>query len=411
MNYVIIGNSAAAVGCIEGIRQVDRDGGITVIGSEKHHVYSRPLISYLLCGKTDTERMKYRGDSFYADNGVELLSGQTAVGIDTAAKTVTTDGGKTVPYDRLLVATGSKPFVPPMKNLEKVKNKFTFMSLDSAQALDAALTKDSRVLIIGAGLIGLKCAEGIYGKCGKITVVDLADRILPSILDEDASGIMREYLEEKGIKFILSDSVSEFEDGTAHLNSGGTVDFDAVVIAVGVRPETALAAEAGAEINRGIVTDLHCRTTVPDIYAAGDCATSLDVTTDTERVLALLPNAYMQGECAGINMAGGEKLYDFAIPMNAIGFFGYHIISAGSYDGEEYVEKDGRNYKKLVTRDGVLKGFILMGDVKRAGIYTSLVRSRKPLDEIDFELIKKKPQLMAFTRSERREKLGTAQHK
>lgn len=411
MNYVIIGNSAAAVGCIEGIRQVDKDGGITVIGSEKYHVYSRPLISYLLCGKTDTERMKYRGDSFYADNGVELLSGQTVVGIDTAAKTVTTDGGKTVLYDRLLVATGSKPFVPPMKNLEKVKNKFTFMSLDSAQALDAALTKDSRVLIIGAGLIGLKCAEGIYGKCGKITVVDLADRILPSILDEDASGIMREYLEEKGIKFILSDSVSEFEDGTAHLNSGGTVDFDAVVIAVGVRPETALAAEAGAEINRGIVTDLHCRTTVPDIYAAGDCATSLDVTTNTERVLALLPNAYMQGECAGINMAGGKKLYDFAIPMNAIGFFGYHIISAGSYDGEEYVEKDGRNYKKLVTRDGVLKGFILMGDVKRAGIYTSLVRSRKPLDEIDFELIKKKPQLMAFTRSERREKLGTAQHK
>lgn len=408
MKYVIIGNSAAAVGCIEGIRSIDKDGSITVISSEKHHTYSRPLISYLLCGKTDLQRMKYRGDDFYEKNGVKTMLGSTVVKIDKNAKCVTADSGETVEYDKLLVATGSKPFVPPMKNLDSVKNKFTFMSLDDAQALDAALTPESRVLIIGAGLIGLKCAEGIYKKCAKITVVDLADRILPSILDSDASAIMQEFLEEHGLEFILSDSVAEFEDGKAHLNSGKAVEFDTVVIAVGVRPNTELVADAGGEVNRGIVTDLHCQTTIPDIYAAGDCSTSFDITTDTERVLALLPNAYMQGECAGINMAGGEKLYDFAIPMNAIGFFGFHIISAGSYDGEAYIEKNGRNYKKLVSRDGLLKGYILMGEVERAGIYTALIRNRKPLDEIDYELIKKKPQLMAFTTRERKEKLSMA---
>ena len=122
--------------------------------------------------------------------------------------------------------------------------------------------------------------------------------------------------------------------------------------------------------------------------------------------MALLPNAYMQGECAGINMAGGEALYDKGIPMNAIGFFGLHIVSAGTYDGDEYLETDGESYKKLVTKDGLLKGFIIMGDVRRAGIYTSLIREKTPLDTIDFELIKRSPQLMAFASdSERRGKL------
>ena len=408
MNYVIIGNSAAAVGCIEGIRSVDKNGSITVISNESYHTYSRPLISYLLLGKTDEQRMKYRADSFYADNGCATMFGVTVTKIEYDNKKVLLDNGKSVSFDKLLIATGSKPFVPPMTGLDTVANKFTFMSLDDAKSLQKAVNKESNVLIIGAGLIGLKCAEGIQHSVKSITVIDLADRILPSILDEDGSQIMMEHIEKQGIKMLLSDSVASFTPNSATLKSGKTIHFDALVVAVGVRPNVELAKEIGATVNRGIFADDHCATSLADVYSAGDCAESHDITVDQDRILALLPNAYMQGETAGINMAGGEKLFDKAMPMNAIGFFGLHIITAGSYDGEVYVTKGENSYKKLVTKDNMLKGYIIIGDVKRAGIYTSLIREKTPLDTIDFELIKEKPQLMAFTAPDRAIKLGGA---
>lgn len=406
MNYVIIGNSAAAVGCIEGIRKNDRESAITVISDEKHHTYSRPLISYLLYGKTDEERMKYRPDSFYKDNDVTPILGKKAVKIDTKNRKVMLDDGKAVPYDKLLVATGSRPFVPPMKGLDTVENKFTFMTLDDAKALDSVLTKESKVLIVGAGLIGLKCAEGILDKIGSLTVIDLADRILPSILDETGSELVQKSIEEKGVKFMLGTSAAEFDGNKAKLTNGETVEFDVLVIAVGVRPNTELVKEAGGNVNKGIVTDRFCRTSISGIYSAGDCTESHDITTDTDRILALLPNAYMQGETAGLHMTGTDKPYDKAIPMNAIGFFGYHMITAGSYDGEKTVYADGENYKMLVTKDNLLKGYIMIGDISRAGIYTKLIREQVPLDSIDFELVKEKPQLMAFSLADRKEQLG-----
>lgn len=406
MKYVIIGNSAAAVGCIEGIRSVDEFGKITVVSSEKYHTYSRPLISYLLCGKTDEERMRYRDNAFYAKNKCDCLFHVSVTSVDPQEKTVLLSNGEVLPFDKLLVATGSSPFIPPMTGLENVKNKFTFMSLDDAYALEKALTGESKVLIVGAGLIGLKCAEGIYGKCKSITVVDLADRVMPSVLDKASSDIVKKHIEEKGISFILSDSVSEFKDNTAVLASGKTVDFDTVVIAVGVRPNTKLVADCGGEVRRGIVVDNTLQTTVESVYAAGDCTESRDITDGQDKILALLPNAYMQGEVAGVNMAGGSKEFGKAIPMNSIGFFGLHIITAGTYSGEEYVVSSDKNYKKLVTADNLLKGFILVGDVKRAGIYTSLIREETPLDSIDFNSIKDTPSMIALSEGYRKLKLS-----
>ena len=406
MKYVIIGNSAAAVGCIEGIREKDKKGSITVVSNEIHHTYSRPLISYLLYGKTDEERMKYRPDSFYEDNGITTMLGRTAVKINPDKKTVELDDGTALSYDKLLVATGSKPFIPPMEGLDTVEKSFTFMTLDDAKALDAALTKDSRVLIVGAGLIGLKCAEGIFDKIGHLTVIDLADRILPSILDEKGSELVQKFLEDKGIEFRLGTSAASFDGNKAVLTNGDEIEFDVLVVAVGVRPNTELVSEAGGSVDRGIVTDKYSRTTITDVYAAGDCAKSHDITTGTDRILALLPNAYMQGVAAGRHMTGADMPYENAMPMNAIGFFGYHVITAGNYDGEELVTCDGMNYKKLVVKDNCLKGFIMIGDVRRAGIYTKLIREKVPLDTIDFELISRKPQLMAFSREERAKQLG-----
>ena len=411
MNYVIIGNGTAAVGTIEGIRTVDPDGAITVISDEIYPVYGRPLISYLLLGKTTEDKMlHYRPADFYEKNGVKTLFGRTATKIDSSAKTVLLEGGETVPYDKLCICTGSRPFVPPMEGIDTVPNKTSFMTLDDAKRLDAMLgdQNDKRVLIIGAGLIGLKCAEGIHQRVKHLTVIDLAPRILPNVLTETPAAIIQRHLESKGVQFILGDSVARFDGNTATLQSGGTVDFDILVVAVGVRPNTELAAGAGCEVNRGIHIDEHSATTVPDIFAAGDCTVSHDIASDTDRILAILPNAYMQGETAGKTMAGGHACFDKAIPMNASGFLGLHMITAGSYDGEQYLEHDGENYKLLVTRDNHLVGFILIGDVDRAGIYTALIREQTPLNTIDFDLIREKPQLMAFSRAERAKQLGGA---
>lgn len=409
MNYVIIGNSAGAIGCIEGIRQMDQEGSITLISDEPHHTYSRPLISYLLYGKTDEQRMKYRPDRFYEHNRVETKLGHTVVKIGKESKQLLLDNDEIIPYDKLLVATGSRPFVPPMEGLDQVKKQFTFMTLDDAKALEAAISPKSRVLIVGAGLIGLKCAEGICDKVGSIAVVDLADRILPSILDVPGSRMVQRHIEGQGIEFYLSDSVQRFEPGKAQLKSGKTLEFDVLVLAVGVRPNTSLIQSIGGEVGRGILTDDRCATSLPDIYAAGDCTESLDITTGQSRVLALLPNAYMQGECAGINMAGGEKRYDRAMAMNAIGFFGLHIITAGSYEGEDFVAQGKESYKRLFTKNNRLIGYILIGCIERAGIYTALIREQTPLDSIDFELVREKPQLMAYTKKKRDKILGGAQ--
>lgn len=406
MKYVIVGNSAAAVGAVEAIRRNDKEGSITIISDEKHHVYSRPLISYLLLGKTDENRMKYRDDGFYIDNGCELLSGKTAVKIDPGEKRVILDDGASVSYDRLLLCTGSSPFVPPVPGLDKVKSKFTFTTLDDAKALNDALKENSRVLIVGAGLIGLKCAEGISKKKVKITCIDLAPRVLSSILDDESSEIVKRHLEEHDIRFYLNQQVMELEEDTAYLGDNTAIRFDVLVMAVGVRPNISLLKDIGGKTNRGIIIDDKCRTSIPDIYAAGDCCESIDISSGEAKVMALLPNAYMQGECAGMNMSGADFDFDKAIPLNSIGLLGLHIMTAGTYKGEVYAETGEKSCKKLFYSDNRLNGFILIGNIEKAGIYTSLIRERTPLDTVDFELICKMPGLMAFSRKERAEKLG-----
>ena len=163
MKYVIIGNSAAAIGTIQGIREYDKDGQIVVISDENYHTYSRPLISYWLKGAVTEEKMLYRDADFYEKNDVDTLFGTRVTKINPDKKTVTIENGNEISYDKLMVATGSKPFVPPMEGLDRVEKKFTFMTLDSAKAVKEAVFEGARVLIVGAGLIGLKAAANISG--------------------------------------------------------------------------------------------------------------------------------------------------------------------------------------------------------------------------------------------------------
>ena len=401
--YVIIGGGIASVGCIEGIRSVDKTSEIVLVAGEGVPVYCRPLISYYLEGKTTLEKMKYRPDDYYVKTGCRVLYG-TVDRIDADKRTVYV-GDKAIPYDELCLATGSTPFVPPFEGLDTVPVRTGFMTQKDALYLDGLLDATSRVLIVGAGLIGLKCAEGIMDRVQKVTVCDLSDRVLSSILDKPCAERMQRVLEAHGVKFYLSNSVARFEKNTATLQDGTTVDFDVLVTAVGVRANVGLVKEI-ADVDRGVLTDTRQRTTAPHIYAAGDCCQGYDASIEGQRVVAILPNAYLQGHTAGVNMAGGNEVFDKGMPMNAIGFFGYHALTAGAYRGEMIETVTDTTVKRLFVEDGRLVGFMLLGEVKRAGILTAMVRDKTPVGENIADITKNELTLVGLGAAKRKEILG-----
>ena len=209
----------------------------------------------------------------------------------------------------------------------------------------------------------------------------------------------------------MGDSVKCFDGNIATMQSGKQVEFDILVTAVGVRPNTSLVADIGGEVNRGIVVNAKMQTNIADIFAAGDCSEGYDLSINKNRVLALLPNAYIGGFCAGMNMAGGDKDFSNAIPMNSIGFMGLHIMTAGNYITEKdggmvLSQKTADATKKFFVKDNQLKGYILIGNVLGGGIYTSLIREKTSLDTLDFENLQKNPTFFAFSAETRRKKFG-----
>ena len=401
--YVIIGGGVASVGCIEGIRSIDKEGEITLLSKENKFPYCRPLISYYLEGKTTFEKMNYRPENFYKENKCNVVFNQ-AKNINVEDKEVILDD-EIIQYDKLCVATGSIPFVPPFKGLETVAVKTSFMTEDDAIFLNEKLTNKSRVLIVGAGLIGLKCAEGIAKKVASVTICDLADRVLSSILDNECAKRMQEKMENNGIKFYLKNSVQEFNKNIAILQNGEQISFDVLVTAVGVRAEISIVKDI-VKTDRGILVDIKQKTSNPFIYSAGDCCQGYDASIGSNRILAIFPNAYMQGYVAGVNMAGGNAEFEKGIPMNAIGFFGLHALTAGSYDGELTEIKTEGFIKRFFIKDDKLVGFMLIGEFERAGILTALVRDKTPLSTIDWQILLDTPSLACFDKEKRKSILG-----
>lgn len=416
MDYVILGNSAAAVGCIEGLRKCDKEGRITVISDEPHHVYSRPLISYYLAGKVSAKNMVYRKTDFYEKLGVETMFGKKATAIDPKGKTVTLDSGETVKYDKLLVATGSSPFVPPTEGLKAQDNFYTFLKYDDALGIEKWISKDANVVVVGAGLIGLKAAEGIAPVAGSVHVVEMATRVLPMILDEAAAAPVQKRLEENGVTFHLGMTVAEVV-GEQHiekvvLKDGTELPCDVLVMGVGVRPNVAEAKAAGVDVNRGILVDETMRTNVADIWAAGDVTEGVDAVTGERKIMALWPNAYAQGRAAGCDMAGQKDDFGGVFPMNAVGFFGLSVITAGVQGGEgtqllsKYDDKTGAS-KRFYVKDDRLVGMILVGDVDRAGIYTYLMSERIPLSSLEGTLTDDGFGLMALGQERMKQRISS----
>lgn len=406
MNIVIVGNSTSAIAAVEAIRKRDMDSGITLVSCEPHHTYGRPLISYLLCGKTNPERIQYRPADFYERHRVQTKLGLSVTAIDAKAKEITLENGEALPFDKLLIATGASPVTPDIPGLETVKTRFCFTTLDDAEALRQAVDGNTRVLILGAGLIGLKCAEGLHAITQHITVTDRAPQVLPSVLCPQAAEIIGQHIASQGISLVLSDAAEAFTPNAARLRSGREIPFDVLVIAVGVRPNVDLVARAGGKAKHGILTDAFGRTSLPGIYAAGDCTESMDACSGQRKVMALLPNAYMQGECAGTHMAGGNPEPPRLMPMNALSLWGKHIVSAGSLVGEIHTQDTGDGMRIFARQEDRLQGFLLIGDVARAGIYTAMVRDKTPLPSVDCALLYDRPSLAIFDVTQRKKMLG-----
>ncbi len=405
MRYVIVGNSAAAVGCITGIRKVDPDGEIVVISYEDR-CYSKPMIADVLVDVPE-EKLLYRDSSFFEENGVETVLGHKAVSINKDSKVVVLDSNELVPYDRLLIATGGKPFVPPIKGTDK-KGVFTFTELHSAISFKNYLKENGaeEVVVIGSGFIGLEVAYFLREIGIKVKVVELLNRVLARALDRRGSEIVENMLREKGVEFIFNDTVEEImgdeKVSSVRLKSGSVLRADAVVVAIGVRPNTELAQTAGVEINKGISVSDTMETSVPDIFAAGDCIECTDIVDGQKKPIPLFPLAFEQGFVAGLNMAGKKMEYLGGLVLNSLKFLPVPVLNAGVVEPaddscEVFVndkfEKKGF-YRKAIVRDGKLIGFIAIGEIDRTGILTNLIRQKidvsdvkERLVELDFGLV------------------------
>ncbi|QJB57637.1 FAD-dependent oxidoreductase [Pseudodesulfovibrio sp. zrk46] len=391
MNYVIVGNGVSAIGAIEGIRQQDKDGKILVISDEAVPTYGRPLISYYLSDKIKFETLPFRSEEFYKSNNVEMRLASRVIGIDTSSKKLTLDSGDTVSYGKLLLATGGTPVKPPLPGIDG-PGVHNFTTVAHAEALKELVDKVQKVVVIGAGLIALKAAEGFAEKGVDVTIV-VRSRIMRTYFDETAGDLIVNHLEKNRIKFLQGCGTKEivrFDDGTIKgvETDQGLVEADVVIVAAGVRPNMGLAAQAGITTGQGIRVNDYMATSDSDVFAAGDVAEAKDMLTGEYTVRPIWPNAYSQGRYAGINMAGADKPYSGGMSMNSITYYGLPTISVGEtnvegkdgYETSIYLDEKSSIYRKLIFKDDMLAGCILIGEIDAAGFYTSFIKNSFKLD-------------------------------
>ena len=386
--YVIVGNSTAAVAAAEAIRERDSAGRLVMVSREERHTYSRPLITYLLAGKIDEPRMDYRDRGFYERLGAEFRPGVEVEGLDAERRCLRLNLGGELSFEKLLIATGGAPIVPPMEGAG-LQGVFTLTSWDDADAVRAFLAGNGveRAVVIGAGMIGVKAIEALRRLGLEVTAVELAGRPLSAALDETAGAMAAAELERNGVDLRCGTSVERIlatdgKVGGALLADGSTVICQMVVVAIGVRPDVRVAAGI-VEVDRGIVVDESMQTSVPGIYAAGDVAQAREILSGKSMPIPVLPGAFRGGRVAGANMAGGAERYPGGLAMNSIAVFDLPTISVGmtsapDEDCEElsWRREDPPAYRKVVMRGKHLVGAVLVGDVDRAGIFTGLIRGK-----------------------------------
>jgi len=389
---VVIGNGMAGMRTVEELLQLAPGlYDITVFGAEPYGNYNRILLSMLLSGEKSTDEIMLNTREWYAENGITLHAGDPVVSIDRRRRRVHSRKGVEVPYDRLLIATGSKPFMLPLPGGD-LPGVIGFRGIDDVEQMLEAASTYKRAAVIGGGLLGIEAANGLLRRGMQVTLLHRIDVLMEQQLNADASRLLSHNLKARGLNVLLNAQTSELYgdqrvQGIA-LADGSRIDADLVVMAVGVRPDMALAKSCGLHCDRGIVVDDTMQTYDPHIYAVGECVQHRRLT------FGLVAPVWEQARVCASHLARvGHRRYRFTRTATKLKVTGIDLYSAGDFIGgdgtEDLVLRDPRRgvYKRLVLKDNQIIGAVLYGDVKDGGWYFELIQSGADITPIRDRLL------------------------
>jgi len=386
MKHLIIGNGVAGTTAAGQIRQADPDCEITIITEEPHPFYSRIRLIDFLAGEATEDDVIMRKPEWYRENRITLVLGTKVESIDTGEMEVTTESGHKLPYDTLLLATGSHCFMPPIPG-HNLAGVFTLRTMEDAKAIKEYASGIDEVLLVGGGVLGLEVGNALRKSGKKVSVVEFFPRLLPRQMDPQGSHILRAQMEEMGFSFHLGTKVNEFTGhgkvSGANLEDESELRFGMAVVSAGVRANLRLAADASITCGQsGIIVDDGMHTSAPVVYAAGDSAEHKG------RMYGIWPAAETQGRVAGANMAGGEELFEGMMPSNVLKVAGIELAAAGDIDADgrhqRIIKQDEARhvYVKLVHEDGALLGAIMLGTRKHRGEILKAVSEGRPPESV-----------------------------
>lgn len=393
MRYVILGSSAAGVNAAKEIRRVDRDGEILMI-SRDETIYSRCILHHYLGNIRNIQQLDFTEPDFTEKYRIKFLKGREAASVNCREHAVLLEDGERVPFDRLLIATGSHTFIPPVKGMREAGNVVGFRNLCDIDRIKAALPKASHVVVMGAGLVGLDTVSGLLDNKVKPVVVELADHLLCKQLDKKAASVYEAAMDEKGVKQYYGVGVQELftgRDGNVKellLSDGSKIPCDFLIVTAGVRANVEFLEGCRVETDRfGLLFNESGETNVPGIYGAGDVSGRAPI----------WPVAVKEGIIAGSNMAGVKrKMTDFFASKSTMNFFGIPTMSLGQAEPKDETElvetQEGREgYKKIIHKNGRILGAVIQGDLSYSGVLQQLIARRidvskvkKPIFEIDY---------------------------
>jgi nitrite reductase (NADH) large subunit len=381
---VVIGNGMAGVACVEQILRHSQEFDVTIFGEERHVNYNRILLSSVLAGEKQLDEIILNPLEWYAEHGIALRLGVRIAAIDPRAKTVTGEDGSVTPYGKLILATGSSPFMPPIAGIHK-DGVYAFRNIEDTEALIARSAPGKKAVVIGGGLLGLEAARGLQVQGCDVTVVHLMDRLMERQLDSRGGALLKDKMERLGVRVLVGKS-TEAILGNGHAQGvrfagGEEIPADVVVVAAGIRPNSGLGVQAGLEVNRGIVVNDYMETSDPDIYAVGECTEHRGV------CYGLVAPLYEQGKVLAAAIAGNRDMaFEGQAPAAKLKIMGVDVFSAGEFDegrpGVEAIRYEDPGlgvYKKLVIENGRMAGVILVGDTAGSARYHKWITSGEDL--------------------------------
>jgi nitrite reductase (NADH) large subunit len=383
---VIVGNGMAAARLVDELAKVALGRyAVAIIGDEPRLAYNRVLLSSVLAGETASHDIELRPAAWWRDRGVTLKYGCVATEIDVGRRELRIANEESIVFSRLVLATGSTPLRLNVPGAD-LAGVHTFRDSRDVDLLLTLAAQKKRVVVVGGGLLGLEAAYGLAKAGAPVTLIHLMDRLMERQLDAPAAALLKSLVERKGIKILLDANTARLHGETRveglELTDGRRIDADAVIFAAGIRPNSALARDAGIPVNRGIVVDDCLQTGAADIFALGECAEHRGT------CYGLVEPAYEQARVLAQHLAGGAAAYQGSVVATNLKVSGVSVFSAGDFmgaDGSEIIVlSDVRHgtYKKLVISGGRLTGAVLIGDVGDALWYLELIRSREPIARI-----------------------------